>query len=108
MKTLTTLGLVVLLAAIAGENRGAGADSPLILVSLDGFRHDYCDLYPAESPTLRDMRAAGSSARGLIPVFPSNTFPGHYSLVTGIRRSEERRVGKECASMCRSRWSPYH
>ena len=22
--------------------------------------------------------------------------------------SEERRVGKECASMCRSRWSPYH
>ena len=25
-----------------------------------------------------------------------------------IPRSEERRVGKECASMCRSRWSPYH
>ena len=25
-----------------------------------------------------------------------------------IKRSEERRVGKECASMCRSRWSPYH
>ena len=25
-----------------------------------------------------------------------------------IFRSEERRVGKECASMCRSRWSPYH
>src|SRR3546814_3443102 len=26
----------------------------------------------------------------------------------GGRRSEERRVGKECASTCRSRWSPYH
>ena len=26
----------------------------------------------------------------------------------GAARSEERRVGKECASMCRSRWSPYH
>ena len=25
-----------------------------------------------------------------------------------LERSEERRVGKECASMCRSRWSPYH
>ncbi len=25
-----------------------------------------------------------------------------------IRRSEERRVGKECLSLCRSRWSPYH
>src|SRR3546814_7427850 len=23
-------------------------------------------------------------------------------------RSEERRVGKECVSTCRSRWSPYH
>src|SRR3546814_15527047 len=27
-------------------------------------------------------------------------------LVAG--RSEERRVGKECVSTCRSRWSPYH
>ena len=27
---------------------------------------------------------------------------------TNKSRSEERRVGKECASMCRSRWSPYH
>src|SRR3546814_11785123 len=28
--------------------------------------------------------------------------------VTGTHRSEERRVGKECVSTCRSRWSPYH
>src|SRR3546814_14162599 len=26
----------------------------------------------------------------------------------GRPRSEERRVGKECVSRCRSRWSPYH
>src|SRR3546814_17864430 len=25
-----------------------------------------------------------------------------------VERSEERRVGKECVSKCRSRWSPYH
>src|SRR3546814_12192032 len=25
-----------------------------------------------------------------------------------LARSEERRVGKECVSTCRSRWSPYH
>ena len=25
-----------------------------------------------------------------------------------LNRSEERRVGKECLSQCRSRWSPYH
>src|SRR3546814_1291639 len=31
--------------------------------------------------------------------------PGHRRL---DRRSEERRVGKECVSTCRSRWSPYH
>src|SRR3546814_4243240 len=27
---------------------------------------------------------------------------------TKAMRSEERRVGKECVSTCRSRWSPYH
>ena len=26
----------------------------------------------------------------------------------GTKRSEERRVGKECVRLCRSRWSPYH
>ena len=31
-----------------------------------------------------------------------------YQNVEVFARSEERRVGKECASMCRSRWSPYH
>src|SRR3546814_4682349 len=28
--------------------------------------------------------------------------------VVTVQRSEERRVGKECVSTCRSRWSPYH
>src|SRR3546814_15310755 len=28
--------------------------------------------------------------------------------VKGFTRSEERSVGKECVSTCRSRWSPYH
>src|SRR3546814_7125499 len=30
------------------------------------------------------------------------------SLLIAAHRSEERRVGKECVSTCRSRWSPYH
>ena len=30
------------------------------------------------------------------------------ALTSAGARSEERRVGKECASKCRSRWSPYH
>src|SRR3546814_3288280 len=36
---------------------------------------------------------------------------GVFDVLVGInllRRSEERRVGKECVSTCRSRWSPYH
>src|SRR3546814_19815845 len=37
---------------------------------------------------------------------------GGFAVVSGRwdrgRRSEERRVGKECVSTCRSRWSPYH
>src|SRR3546814_6913416 len=31
-----------------------------------------------------------------------------WSRVRPASRSEERRVGKECVSTCRSRWSPYH
>src|SRR3546814_14538356 len=34
---------------------------------------------------------------------------GKFENLSGaIERSEERRVGKECVSTCRSRWSPYH
>src|SRR3546814_12981971 len=32
----------------------------------------------------------------------------HPKSVNFLIRSEERRVGKECVSTCRSRWSPYH
>ena len=43
---------------------------------------------------------------------PDTNFKGWmYTIMRNIfinNRSEERRVGKECASMCRSRWSPYH
>src|SRR3546814_2606224 len=34
--------------------------------------------------------------------------PGECAAPIRPRRSEERRVGKECVSTCRSRWSPYH
>ena len=32
----------------------------------------------------------------------------HLAMTAADHRSEERRVGKECFSRCRSRWSPYH
>src|SRR3546814_14494359 len=43
------------------------------------------------------------SADSLLLAAPRNSL---VSLPTS--RSEERRVGKECVSTCRSRWSPYH
>src|SRR3546814_13753809 len=33
---------------------------------------------------------------------------GVHEAIARFVRSEERRVGKECVRMCRSRWSPYH
>lgn len=53
----------------------------LILISLDGFRWDYPDLY--DTPNL-DTLAAGVRAQALIPPFPSYTFPSHYTIVTGL------------------------
>src|SRR3546814_1422745 len=41
---------------------------------------------------------------------PFGVLIGDYEVqhLRGAGRSEERRVGKECVSTCRSRWSPYH
>src|SRR3546814_11095078 len=39
---------------------------------------------------------------------PSPDFPLGYGKDIYFWRSEERRLGKECVSTCRSRWSPYH
>src|SRR3546814_15926589 len=50
-------------------------------------------------------------SRVLYPALPED--PGHaiwqreFTGASGLR-SEERRVGKECVSTCRSRWWPYH
>ncbi len=54
----------------------------LILVSMDGFRHDY--LARAYTPTLDRIAAEGVRADALVPVFPANTFPNHYTQVTGL------------------------
>lgn len=54
----------------------------LLLISLDGFRHDYLD--KGATPNLDYLRTNGLQADGLIPVFPANTFPNHYSIVTGL------------------------
>lgn len=54
----------------------------VILISIDGFHADYLDKYP--SPHLEALAQDGVRATSMIPVFPSLTFPSHYSMVTGL------------------------
>ena len=53
----------------------------IILISADGFRYDLADKYHAEN--LIRLRASGVTADYMQPVFPSLTFPNHYSIATG-------------------------
>ncbi len=78
------LPLVLLFAVFVGPTDANPERPPLLLISLDGFRWDYCEKFPDDTPNLRRLIAGGVRAERLIPVFPSNTFPNHYSLVTGL------------------------
>lgn len=64
-------------------NSSAQQQKPyVILVSLDGFRNDYAERYNAKN--LLALGKRGISATGLLPPYPSLTFPSHYSMVTGL------------------------
>src|SRR3546814_6036610 len=60
-------------------------------------RSDFCPVQLAFTDNIptADPRSATWSHTAVTPDAPGS-------------RSEERRVGKECVSTCRSRWSPYH
>jgi len=78
--------LSALLACSLAACREAPALPPeraiVVLISIDGFRWDYLDRF--NPPTLRRLAAEGVQADGLIPQFPSKTFPNHYTIVTGL------------------------
>jgi len=67
-----------------GPNASQQLSKPyVILVSLDGFRYDYAKKYHADH--LLALAAAGASApEGMLPAYPSITFPNHYTIVTGL------------------------
>ncbi|KAJ4959223.1 hypothetical protein NE237_026334 [Protea cynaroides] len=55
----------------------------VLLISSDGFRFGY--QFKTPTPNIGRLIANGTEAEtGLIPVFPSLTFPNHYSIVTGL------------------------
>jgi predicted AlkP superfamily pyrophosphatase or phosphodiesterase len=80
---LLTLPVPAWQAGSGGTNNAEHRDKPyLVLVSLDGFKAEYLDRL--DLPNLRRVMQRGTRARGMVPVFPSLTFPNHYSLVTGL------------------------
>src|SRR3546814_14885732 len=71
-------------------------------------------IYPAASmrpaspsPVITACPLATPSRRPVLTSIERTKAPPE-SPMTRAARSEERRVGKECVSTCRSRWSPYH
>lgn len=85
MRHLTLLSLL-LLAGCAATRPAARPEAPAekqyaVILSMDAFRWDLADR--ARTPTLDSLRRAGSYAE-IYPVYPSNTFPSHYSMATGL------------------------
>ena len=87
MKTLILLIAALISAAPALAQE---APTPVILISIDGFRSDYLDR--GISPNIAAIAAQGTSAP-MRPSFPTKTFPNHYTLVTGLRPDHNGIVG---------------
>lgn len=75
------LGILLAWPAIAGE-KAAGIGRPLlVIISLDGVRHDYPDRISGGG--FSRLIQEGTSADRLLPAFPASTFPAHVTLATG-------------------------
>src|SRR3546814_5232852 len=63
----------------------------------------------ANGPLLDELAQAGFSPAEIHEIATKGMSDEEVAVLQGLmRRSEERRVGKECVSTCRSRWSPNH
>jgi predicted AlkP superfamily pyrophosphatase or phosphodiesterase len=76
--------LAATLACAATCSCGVSPDAPgsVVLVSIDGFRADYIER--PQAAHLRALARRGVRAEWMTPVFPSKTYPNHYSMVTGL------------------------
>lgn len=77
------------MAPVVGAAGPQGAPATVVLISLDGTRP--ADL-EAGLPSLVSLGRRGVRAEGLVPVDPTNTFPNHVSLATGVRPEVHRLV----------------
>lgn len=64
-----------------GESREADI---VVLVSVDGLAAFYFDDPYADLPNIRQLAAQGARAKGMLPSFPSSTWPTHVSMATGV------------------------
>jgi len=58
------------------------AKNPVILISIDGFAYHYLDKFQPDN--ILSLVKGGTHAKGMMPIFPSKTFPNHLSMVTGL------------------------
>ncbi|MDB4951296.1 MAG: type phosphodiesterase/nucleotide pyrophosphatase [Gemmatimonadetes bacterium] len=81
-------------AAAARRNLPAQQGKPyVVMVSFDGFRHDYTDRW--NLPALTRMEREGARAKALVSTFPSKTFPNHYAIASGMYAGHHGLVGNE-------------
>ena len=78
---MTTKRLLLILMTLAMLPIQAFAKHYIVMVSLDGFREEYTRAY--NTPFLNQIGEQGVCAV-MQPSFPSNTFPNHYTLATGL------------------------
>ncbi|MCP4906309.1 MAG: alkaline phosphatase family protein [bacterium] len=76
--------------ALLAARSPASREPSVVLISLDGTRP--VDVRPDRLPSLVELARRGARAEGLIPVDPSNTFPSHVSMATGVRPEVHRLV----------------
>ena len=86
-----SLGAAFLAASPQARPDVAGDVTPLVVVGIDGFRPDYLDR--ADVPVLRGLAERGVRGAGLIPPFPSKTFPSFTTIATGLWPAHHGIVG---------------
>lgn len=92
--TLRTLWLALVLTACSSLPKAAPSLEPsVLLVSIDGYRWDYPTKHPSEN--LAAIRKDSLRAERLIPIFPTATFPNHYTIATGLYAEDHGVVGNE-------------
>src|SRR3546814_12079415 len=82
----------------------AFGDGSLLFIDSPGHARHHFSVWDAVSRGFFTGDTFGLSYRE----FDTAAGPFVMPTTTPVQRSEERRVGKECVSTCRSRWSPYN